>query len=107
MWKKEYYDLFNQTAKKTINKVAENLNKPKLLSNDLIKKHYDNNINNNYPNINLYKSTPNFDMKKNIKRPQTAQIKSTKSTDFEKACEGIKILYSKNTFQKIWLLMMK
>ena len=101
MWKKEYYDLFNKASKSTTF-LSKNIKKPKLLSNNLIKKYFDNNFNKKDDiDINLYKSTPNNEMKKNINRPQTAKINSTKSTDFEKLCEGIKIMYSKNDFADV------
>ena len=101
MWKKEYCDLFNRTSK-NISLLPKNDKKPKLLSNNLLKKHYDNNFNKKDDlNINLYKSTPNNEIKKIINRPQTARINSTKSTDFDKLCEGIKILYSRNEFADV------
>ena len=101
MWKKEYCDLFNRASKNT-SLLSKNIKKPKLLSNNLIKKHYDNNINKiDDININLYKSTPSNEMKQIINRPQTARVNSTKSTDFDKLCEGIKIMYSRNDFADV------
>jgi len=102
MWKKEYFDLFDRLSKTKPSLLAESKIKPKLLSNNLIKKHYDNNFNTKDDmNINLYKSTPNSELKKILNRPQTARVRSTKSTDFDKICEGIKIMYSKNDFADV------
>ena len=102
MWKKEYFDLFNRISKTKPSLLTETTIKPKLLSNNLIKKHYDNNFNTKDDmNINLYKSMPNNEFKQILNRPQTARVKSTKSTDFDKICEGIKIMYSKNDFADV------
>ena len=102
MWKKEYFDLFNRISKTKPSLLTETTIKPKLLSNNLIKKHYDNNFNTKDDmNINLYKSMPNNEFKQTLNRPQTARVKSTKSTDFDKICEGIKIMYSKNDFADV------
>ena len=102
MWKKEYFDLFNRISKTKPSLLTETEIKPKLLSNNLIKKHYDNNFNTKDDmNINLYKSMPNNEFKQILNRPQTARVKSTKSTDFDKICEGIKIMYSKNDFADV------
>ena len=102
MWKKEYFDLFNRISKTKPSLLTETTIKPKLLSNNLIKKHYDNNFNpKDDMNINLYKSMPNNEFKQILNRPQTARVKSTKSTDFDKICEGIKIMYSKNDFADV------
>ena len=101
MWKKEYCDLFNRTVKTSSTLASKNI-KPKLLSNNLLKKHYDNNYHKKDElNINLYKSTPNNEMKQILNRPQTARVKSTKSTDFDNLCEGIKIMYRKNDFANV------
>ena len=102
MWKKEYFDLFNRISKTKPSLLTETTIKPKLLSNNLIKKHYDNNFNTKDDmNINLYKSMPNNEFKQILNRPQTARVKNTKSTDFDKICEGIKIMYSKNDFADV------
>ena len=102
MWKKEYFDLFNRISKTKPSLLTESTIKPKLLSNNLIKKHYDNNFNTKDDmNLNLYKSMPNSEFKQILNRPQTARVKSTKSTDFDKICEGIKIMYSKNDFADV------
>ena len=102
MWKKEYFDLFNKISKTKPSLLTESTIKPKLLSNNLIKKHYDNNFNTKDDmNINLYKSTPNNEFKQILNRPQTARVRSTRSTDFDKICEGIKIMYSKNDFADV------
>ena len=101
MWKKEYCDLFDRTVKSSSSLVSKNI-KPKLLSNNLLKKHYDNNFNKKDElNINLYKSTPNNEIKQILNRPQTARVKSTKSTDFDNLCEGIKIMFRKNDFADV------
>ena len=74
MWKKEYYDLFDRTVKSS-SLVSKNI-KPKLLSSKLLKKHYDNNFHKKDElNINLYKSTPNNEIKQILNRPQTARVK--------------------------------
>ena len=74
MWKKEYYDLFDRTVKSS-SLVSKNI-KPKLLSSNLLKKHYDNNFHKKDElNINLYKSTPNNEIKQILNRPQTARVK--------------------------------
>jgi hypothetical protein len=100
MWKKEYCDLFNRTANSS-SLISKNI-KPKLLSNNLLKKHFYNNINKiDDTNINLYKSMPNNEMRKILNRPQTARVKSTKSTDFDDLCEGIKIMYRRNEFADV------
>ena len=102
MWKKEYCDLFNRISKTKPSLLTESTIKPKLLSNNLIKKHYDKNFKTKDDmNINLYKSTPNNEFKQILNRPQTARVRSTKSTDFDKICEGIKIMYSKNDFADV------
>ena len=102
MWKKEYCDLFNRISKTKPSLLTESTIKPKLLSNNLIKKHYDKNFNTKDDmNINLYKSTPNNEFKQILNRPHTARVRSTKSTDFDKICEGIKIMYSKNDFADV------
>ena len=100
MWKKEYYDLFNKT-KDSSSIITKDSEKPKLLSNNLIKKHYDNYFKEKEKDINLYKSTPNNEIKNIFNRPQTARVKSTKSTDFDNICEGIKIMYRKNEFADV------
>ena len=102
MWKKEYCDLFNRISKTKPSLLTESTIKPKLLSNNLIKKHYDKNFKTKDDmNINLYKSTPNNEFKQILNRPQTARVRNTKSTDFDKICEGIKIMYSKNDFADV------
>ena len=102
MWKKEYCDLFNRTAKASSSLLTKNLNKPKLLSSNLLKKHYDNKFNKIEDiNLNLYKSMPNNEIKQFINRPQTAKVKSTKSTDFDNLYEGIKIMHSRNNFADV------
>ena len=102
MWKKEYCDLFNRISKTKPSLLTESTIKPKLLSNNLIKKYYDKNFKTKDDmNINLYKSTPNNEFKQILNRPQTARVRNTKSTDFDKICEGIKIMYSKNDFADV------
>ena len=101
MWKKEYCDLFNRTAKNN-SLLNENDKKIKLLSNNLLQKHYNNNLNKkDDTKNNLYKSMPNNEIKQIINRPQTAKVKSNKSIDFDNLCEGIKIMYSRNNFADV------
>ena len=100
MWKKEYYDLFNRT-KDSSSIIDKNPNRPKLLNNNLIKKHYDNYFKKDDLNINLAKSTPNNEIKNILNRPKSARVKNTKSNDFDNICEGIKIMYRKNDFADV------
>ena len=105
MWKKEYLDLFN--------KINQSSLFPSLLSNDKLKNpksHFlkketreedENDINKinkdiNIINKNKNKSKPNTENKKEIPRPQTAQVRSTNPENFEDLCKGLKIMYSKN-----------
>ena len=89
MWKKEYYDLFDRTK-------TESKNKNKINEINEINENNDDEI-----NMNLYRSMPFSEIKNYINRPQTATIKSTKSTDFEKLCDEIRIMKTKNTFEDV------
>ena len=104
MWKKEYLDLFN--------KINQSSLFPSLLTNDkianpkshLLKKEEKNEEEEEEKEkeekikTDLYKSNPNEEKNKEIKRPQTAQVKRTNRRNFEGLCEGLKIMYSKNQF---------